>query len=232
MWSTRSVNNITVNGKGQGRRTSKAQGEIVSFKTTPSIDIVVGEAGQAYEPELKRFTRSIIFVKPEVVIVYDRLEAREPATYEYWLHAINKFEIRNECEITVRNDDVVCDICFLRPLDLTLRQTNEYDPNPRPRITLREWHLTAKTTEKRRQTEFVTVYWPHKAGDKVQKRAILKTIRGGYVLNIELFDKKLIALLPKNDAVTVKADGLETKGTIKCRLEKSGGQAQIIGFDE
>ena len=232
MWSTRSVNNITVNGKGQGRRTSKAQGKIIGFKTTPSIDIVVGEAGEAYEPPLERFTRSIIFVKPEVVIVYDRLEAKEPSTYEYWLHAINEFEIRNECEIIVRNDDVVCDICFLRPLDLTLRQTNEYDPNPRPRITLREWHLTAKTVEKRRQTEFVTVYWPHKAGDKIQKRAILTTIRGGYVLNIELSDKKLIALLPKNDSVTLKADGLESKGTIKCRLEKVGGQVQIVGLDE
>ncbi|MCP4611529.1 MAG: DUF4962 domain-containing protein [Planctomycetes bacterium] len=232
MWSTRSVNNITVNGKGQGRRTSKAQGKVIGFKTTPSIDIIAGEAGKAYEPELERFTRSIIFVKPEVVIVYDRLEAKEPSTYEYWLHAINEFEIRNEYDITVRNDDVVCDISFLRPLDLTLRQTNEYDPNPRSRITLREWHLTAKTTEKRRQNEFVTIYWPHKVGDNVKKSAILKTIRGGYVLNIELSDKKLIALLPKNDAVTLKADGLETKGTIKCRLEKPGGQVQIMGLDE
>ena len=75
MWSTRSVNNITVNGQGQGRRTAKAQGELIAFKTTPDIDIVVGEAGQAYDTPLKRFTRPIIFVKPELMIVYDRLEA-------------------------------------------------------------------------------------------------------------------------------------------------------------
>jgi len=47
MWSTRSVNNITVNGRGQMKRTPKARGRITFFKTTPSIDIVVGEAGQS-----------------------------------------------------------------------------------------------------------------------------------------------------------------------------------------
>jgi len=47
VWSTRSVNNITVNGQGQGKRNAKAQGKIIAFKSTPSMDIVVGEAGQA-----------------------------------------------------------------------------------------------------------------------------------------------------------------------------------------
>ncbi|MHC4326293.1 MAG: DUF4962 domain-containing protein, partial [Planctomycetota bacterium] len=93
MWSTRSVNNITVNDKGQGRRTAKARGEIVAFKTTPEIDVVIGEAASAYETLLERFTRSIIFVKPELVVVYDRLEAKEPSTYEYWLHALNKIDV-------------------------------------------------------------------------------------------------------------------------------------------
>jgi hypothetical protein len=232
MWSTRSVNNITVNGQGQGRRTSKAQGEIVGFKTTPSIDIAVGEAGKAYERPLERFTRSIIFVKPEVVIVYDRLVAKESSTYEYWLHAINKINVKDQHNIEVRNDDVVCEIDFLAPSELTFSQTNEYDPNPRPRIKLREWHLTGNTVEKRRQIEFVTVYWPHKAGDKIKKRAILETIRGGYILNVELDDKKLIALLPNRDTVEIEVDGLETKGTVKCLLKKKNEKVQIIGLDD
>jgi hypothetical protein len=42
MWSTRSVNNITVNGRSQGHRTARAQGEITAFKTTPAIDVVIG----------------------------------------------------------------------------------------------------------------------------------------------------------------------------------------------
>ena len=228
MWSTRSVNNITVNGRSQGHRTAKAQGEIVAFKTTPAIDVVIGEAGAAYEPPLERFTRAIIFIKPDVVIVYDRLKAREPSTYEYWLHAINKFEVRNQNEIMIRNNDVVCDIAFLRPLDLEFEQTNEYDPNPRPRITLREWHLTAKTVEKKQDIEFGTVYWPHRTKDKIKKRAILEPIHGGYVLRVELANNKLTALLPADDNTTLEFDDIKTSGAIKLKLESLDNQPPQI----
>jgi len=232
MWSTRSVNNITVNGNGQGKRTSKAQGEIVAFKTTPSIDIVVGEAGQAYEPALERFTRSIIFVKPELVIVYDRLESKEPATYEYWLHAINKIDVDDQHNIRVRNEDIVCDIDFLAPSGLTFSQTDQYDPNPRPRIKLREWHLTATTEGKKKRMEFVTLYRPHRLKDHVPDESSLERIKGGYLLKAKVANGEFSALLPTSESITLKADGLESKGVIKCRLVKISGQAQIIGLDK
>jgi len=229
MWSTRSVNNITVNGKGQTKRSAKAQGQIVAFETTPAMDVVVGEAGSAYETPLERFTRAIIFVKPEVVIVYDRLEAKEPSTYEYWLHAVNKFDVKGREEIQVRNGDVVCDIAFLTQGNLSFTQTDQYDPNPGPQITLREWHLTAKTAEKRQKTEFVTVYWPHRATDEIKKRAILRSIDGGYALSVELADKKLTALLPTDDETELREpDGLTTKGAIKLKLEGPGPQPPQI----
>jgi len=233
MWSTRSVNNITVNGKGQAKRTAKAQGEIVAFETTPAMDVVVGEAGSAYETPLERFTRAIIFVKPELIVVYDRLEAKEPSTYEYWLHAVNKIDAENQHRVQVKNGDVVCDIDFLTPAGLTFEQTDQYDPNPGPQITLREWHLTAKTAEKRQKTEFVTVYWPHRAADEIKKRAILRSIDGGYALNVELAGKKLTALLPTDDDTVMREpDGLTTKGAIKCRLDQPGQSAQVIEVQE
>ena len=233
VWSTRSVNNITVNGRGQRKRTANARGEIVGFKTTPSMDIVVGEAGQAYEGGiLDRFTRSIIFVKPELVVVYDRLEAKESSTFEYWLHAINKIDVENQHDIRVRNDDVVCDIDFLTPSGLAFKQTNEYDPKPRARIKLREWHLTAATAEKKKHTEFVTVYRPHRTGDKVPREANLEQIKGGYALKVKLSDGEFTALLPTDDDATLKAFGLTSKGTIKCRLKRAGRPAKILGLEE
>ena len=232
MWSTRSVNNITVNGKGQSKRTAKAQGEIIAFKTTPAMDIVVGDAAGAYEPPLDRFTRAIIFVKPELVIVYDRLESRDPSTYEYWLHATNKISVKGQHQIQVRNDDVVCDIDFLTPSGLTFEQTDQYDPNPIPRIKLREWHLTATTPEKSKRMEFVTLYRPHRINDRVPDEATLERIEGGYVLKAKLSDGQFMALLPISDNVTLKANGIESKGTIKCRLEKADGQAEVLGLEE
>jgi len=232
MWSTRSVNNITVNGQGQRKRNADARGEIVAFKTTPSMDIVVGEAGQAYEPALERFTRAIIFVKPELVIIYDRLEAGEPATYEYWLHAIKKIDVDDQHKIRVRSEDVVCDIDFLEPSGLTFSQTDQYDPNPIPSIKLREWHLTAKTREKKSKIEFVTVYRPHRLKDRVPDENTLERIKGGYLLKAKVSNGELSALLPTSDDIALKADGLESKGAIKCRLRKVGGPVQVVGLDE
>ncbi|MHC4867208.1 MAG: heparinase II/III family protein, partial [Planctomycetota bacterium] len=232
MWSTRSVNNVTVNGKGQRKRNAGARGAIVAFKTTPSMDIVIGEAGQAYEPLLERFTRAIIFVKPELIVVYDRLEAREPSVYEYWLHTVNKISVENQHRIQVRNDDVVCDVDFLTPSGLSFKQTDQYDPNPIPRIKLREWHLTATTPEKTKQMEFVTLYRPHRLRDQVPDEAALEQIRGGYALKVKLSDGQFVALLPTADDVTLKAHGLQSTGTIKCRLNRDSEQAEILELNE
>jgi len=223
MWSTRSVNNITVNGRGQGKRSAKARGEIVAFKTTPTIDIVVGEAGGAYEVPLERFTRAIIFVKPELVVVYDRLVAKEASTFEYWLHAVKRMTVKDQHNIRVQNGDVVCDIDFLSPGGLSFEQTDQYDPNPRPRITLREWHLTGTTSGKSRKVEFVTLYRPHRVSDTAPRAAKLERIEGGYVLTVELSDGKFTALLPTDDTKTLEADGLTTTGAIKFKLEKPDG---------
>ena len=231
MWSTRSVNNITVNGGGQRKRTAGARGEIAAFKTTPSVDIVVGEAGGAYEPALERFTRAIIFVKPELVVVYDRLETKEPSTFEYWLHAVNRISAKDQHNIRVQNGDVVCDIDFLAPAGLSFRQTDQYDPNPRPRITLREWHLTATTAGKKKQMEFVTLYRPHRIKDKAGDKSQLERIEGGYLLTVVLPDGEFTALLPTDDGATLKAGGLQSKGAIKCKLRRDG-RVEVIGPDQ
>jgi len=233
MWSTHSVNNITVNGgQGQAKRTAKAKGEIVAFKTTPDVDVVIGEAGSAYEPPLERFTRAIIFVKPELIIVYDRLEAKEPSTCEYWLHAVNKIDVDNQHRIQVKNGDVVCDIDFLRPSGLSFKQTDQYDPNPIPRITLREWHLTATTPEKAKSVEFVTLYRPHKERDKIEGEATLNPIPGGYILSVIGSGKKLTALLPTDNTATLEVDDLKTTGAIKLKLEQQNKPPQILEIRE
>jgi len=232
MWSTRSTNCITVNGQGQRKHSAGARGYITAFETTPEIDVVIGDAGDCYEAGVEQFKRAIVWVKPDVAIVYDQLRASKPSCYEYWLHALDEIEIRNQREIVVRNDDIVCDIAFLRPSGLVFEQTNEYDPNPRQRISLREWHLTASTTEKAKSMEFVTVYWPHRAKDKIKRRAVLENIRGGYALRIDLADGKLTALLPNNDSKTMEISGLQSKGNISLELQRSGRDRQILTVRE
>ncbi len=223
MWSTRSVNNITVDGHGQVPHSAASQGQIVALKTTPAIDVVVGEAGETYRVAgtkgdqgrlLDRFTRAILFVKPELVIVFDRLEARQESTYEYWLHALNEFQASGPERIEVRAGDVVCPISLLAPEGLTLRQTNEYDPNPRPRIKLREWHLTATTAQPARSVEFVAVMRPHRKGEKVPTEVEMKKVEGGYVLTAAVSDGRVVALLPTKENVSLSSGSLQSNGEV------------------
>jgi hypothetical protein len=231
MWSTRSVNNITVNGRGQGRRTAAAQGRITHFTTTPAIDVVVGEAGEAYEVPLDRFTRTIIFIKPELVIVYDRLAANEPSTYEYWLHAVNKIGVAGQHDVQVVNGDVVCDIDFLAPTGLSFTQTDQYDPNPRPRIKLREWHLTATTADKQKEIEFITLYRIHRKNQPVPKEAELLSLPGGYGLQTTLSFGRAAVLLPKADTVSLEAFGLTSAGGLKVRLTQTDDTTESIKIE-
>jgi hypothetical protein len=238
MWSTRSVNNITVSGKGQWKHSAASQGEITFFKTTPTMDLVVGEAGPAYREAaevdhksrlLDRFTRAILFAKPDLVLVFDRLAARQPETFQYWLHAVNAFEIQRENRVTVRAGDVVCPIDFLEPAGLQMAQTDQYDPNPRERIKLREWHLTASTTEPAKAVEFVTLMRPHRAGQSVPDTARLQKLDGGYLLTAELKDGQLIALLPTDDSARLEHGGLKTTGKIIAqRLDAEGNIIETI----
>lgn len=235
VWSTRSLNNITVNGEGQIKRSAKAKGEIIAFETTPTIDVVVGEAAQAYASTgstslLDRYTRSIVFVKPELVIVFDQLEAKEPSEFEYWLHAINKFQIDGQ-RIRTEIDDVACDIDILLPKNVQIAQTDQYDPNPWPTITTREWHLTATTPTEREQTEFVTLYRPHRVKDEPADEATLRKTDGGYVLEASLSDGRVMALLPTDDTATLQADGLVTDGRIVVRrFDGDGNPVQTLGL--
>ena len=224
MWTTRSVNDITVNGIGQQGHSSAGKGEVVDFHTGSALDAVVGEAGGCYtvkktddNPDgriLNRFTRTVLLVKPELVVVYDRLEARQASSFEYWLHSVNKFKVNGQERISVENEDVGCQIQLLTPQGLTFAQTDQYDPNPRDRIKLREWHLTASTKAKTKSVEFVTLLWPHRKKQTPAAQAKLTPVAGGFVLDAKLSDGRATVLLPSDDSAELSSAGLKTQGKL------------------
>jgi hypothetical protein len=238
VWSTRSLNNVTVDGgQGQIKRSSAAIGEITAFKTTPSIDAVIGEAAGSYVARkdgkttrlLDRYTRAILFIKPELIVVFDRLEAPGPTTFEYWLHGVNEFAVDGQHKIGLQVEDVSCAIDILAPEGLTLSQTDQYDPNPWPQIETREWHLTATTSSKKKRCEFVAIYRPRRADPSMTSEATLRPIDGGYLLEAGLSDGRVRALLPTDDSATLTAAGLSTTGNILIqRLTTDGNVAETV----
>ena len=220
MWNTKSTNCITINGGGQTRHSAEARGEILEFQTGPVFDYVSGEAAEAYGGAVEEFTRRILFIKPEAVVIFDTLTVKEPSTYEWLLHAPVEMDVRNQHDIRVVNGEAACRADFAWPPGLELSQTNRFDPPPRPRVKLVEYHLTAKTAEKAESQTFITVLRPYKKEGELQGDVSINKIDGGFKLNIPYAeDAATIWLFPEGGEIEM-GDGQSHQGEVAAKFEK------------
>ncbi len=183
MWSTRSTNCITVDGKGQARRSARARGRIAAFSTSADFDYVVGEAGEAYADAL-RFTRRVLFIKPDYIVVHDTLASEQPHKYEWWLHSIHEFQ-RQGNQARIEGSKASCLVKWLVPDPLTVHSTDKCDPPPRSRIKLNQHHLTASTAQPQKDITFITVVRPFRTGAKVTLDAKVEAIEGGHRVRLD-----------------------------------------------
>ena len=139
--------------------------------------------------------------------------------------AEESFKVDGQRNVEARAADVACAIDFLAPEGLKFTQTDQYDPNPEPQITLREWHLTASTPAKAKSIEFVTLYRPHRNTQAVTSPATIKAVRGGYILTAGVADGRVLALLPNDDATTLAAEDLATQGKVLVQRDRADGSA-------
>jgi len=223
MWETKSVNSILVNGKGQKPRSQDAQGEIIDFHTSKAYDYVAGEASQAYFGLLNQFTRSILFIKPEVILIFDRLKAPESSSFQWLMHSPTEMQVESQREITVENGDAGCKVTFLTPAGLTITQTDQFNPPPRPRIKLRQWHLQAETLDSQKECEFVTVIRPYRRGEVVPTGAQIERLPNGYACKIALVDGEAVVLLGRVEGDSLVGYGVQTDGDVAAvRLDIAG----------
>lgn len=180
MWDTKSVNSITVNGESQGRRTAEARGRITAFSTSPDLDYVVGDASEAYGGAVKTFTRHVVFVKPDLFVLYDHLETPAPASFEWRLHAPTNFAVNGPADVRVVGPKASCRVSFFEPSALSLSVTNVYDVPPRAKIKVREWHLTATPAAKSSAADFVTVIRPWRNGAAEPAPATFEKLPNGW----------------------------------------------------
>lgn len=226
MWHTKSTNCITVNGESQLKRSPDAIGEIVDFHTGPVFDYVSGEAAGAYAGKLDRFTRRILFIKPEVIVIFDTLAAPEPSTFEWRLHASTEMDIRSQNDIQAVNGKAACRVNFLCPVDLELTQTDKFDPPPRPRIKLVEYHLSAATQTPATSQTFVTVLQPYRAAGSIEKEAELSRLDGGYAVTVPFGEGHAAVLLQPTAGKIISGAELETDGEVAAAVFSSDGEVE------
>ena len=226
MWHTKSVNSITVNGEGQLKRSPEAIGEITEFHTSDEIDFVEGEAGRAYDGNLARFTRRILFLKPDVIVVYDIVTAAAPSSFEWRLHAPTEMEL-GDATARVENGKAACDVDFLWPRNLKMSQTDKFDTPPRPRIKLVEYHVTAVPEEKAASQTFVTVIRPYRSGEQPEASvdAFLE-IDGGHGLRLSTSSGVATVLMQNDGGSELSWEGV-TSTSAMCAVIETGGEEPI-----
>ena len=164
LWSTRAHNAVLVNGEGQKPRSPDAGGRIVSSSFQDGLDYVAGDGTIAYEGRLKRAWRHVLFVKPDLAVIVDDLEAPQPSTFQWMLHALNPFTIEDQEARLERNKAGVL-VDYVSSQRLELRQSTGYDPPPDARYLAsinhpgfpEQWHLEAATSSPAERSFTLTV---------------------------------------------------------------------------
>ena len=182
MHHTKSTNCITVNNESQLRNHAAATGEILAFRTSAAFDYVAGEAAPAYSGKLKKFTRQILFAKPDVVVICDTVVANEASIFQYHLHAETEMAVDGQT-IKIATGNAGCVVSLLHPADLKISQTDQFNPPPRDRIQLAEYHLTAETTAPQKEAMVIAILRPHKADDAPKGKPALQ---GGGLVTVPL----------------------------------------------
>jgi len=75
---------------GPGTRFDRS--ELLAYETTPQYTYAVGDASQAYSPKkVSEFTRAFLYLRPDIFVVFDRVEATSPEFKKRWLlHSQNE----------------------------------------------------------------------------------------------------------------------------------------------
>lgn len=93
-WYQRTVahNAMTFDG-GQGQKNGDrgASGHVTFHSTNEAADAVTGDATRAYDGQVSKALRTLVFERPATLIVFDQLESPIPRSWEWNIHADETF---------------------------------------------------------------------------------------------------------------------------------------------
>lgn len=153
-------NGITFNGgTGQKINDKGAVGEIIHFEHNKQYDVVVGEASQAFKGELIKARRTMAYIRPGTIVVYDRLSSKNRRSWEWNIHSLSKMEKIDQRTIKIANQGTKLCVQILEPQDLSFNQTDQFTESPdfSDRVVANQWHGRFTTMDKTKDNEFLAV---------------------------------------------------------------------------
>ncbi|MBI3043076.1 MAG: heparinase II/III family protein [Betaproteobacteria bacterium] len=157
---TRAHNAITFDG-GRGQAVYEESGKvgngvITGYASQPDHDIVSGDATLAYGGALTEAKRSLVYLRPNLVLVYDKLASATPRRWEWNIHALNMMNVVSEQTISIASNGQSLCVDMLAGPTMQFAQTDLFTADPFAALP-RQWHGTFSSVELLGSAEFIAL---------------------------------------------------------------------------
>jgi hypothetical protein len=171
-WTTKAHNALEIDGKGQPK-TWQSTGKVVVFQPGRNYDYVVGDATPSYEGRVERYRRHVLFLKPNILVLLDEVQASNPVSLKFWLHGRAPFTIgQGAGGVGLTYENAALTGFLLAPGGLRIDQTDKYPIPPEMGKPQPEWHLWAETNQKQSAARVIAVLGITKAGETVDLKDV------------------------------------------------------------
>ena len=159
---TRAQNAITFDG-GQGQPIYEGGGQLgpgtmVGFAHQPDYDIAQGDATLAYGGALSRAQRSLVYLRPNLVLVYDNLASDTPRQWEWNIHALEAMSAISDTQIFIAHNGRGLCIDMLAGPPVRFAQSSQFTADPAAGFSWApQWHGAFITTSPSASAEFVAL---------------------------------------------------------------------------
>jgi hypothetical protein len=225
--TTKAANDITVDGEGQTPYKDAARGRIANFASNGYAHYALGDAREAYMGRIEKFDRHLVYLEPHgedetMVVIYDDLATAKPATYQWWLHALEEMQIdQTGGQATIHHGDARLRVHFLAPEKLRFEQTDQFTAPPVTEVHSKQefpnqWHLTANADTPAARQQFITVLLPYHAGAEAAL-AEVRLLAGEHCRAVELRTKTarhVVLLRAPGESGAMTAGGVTSRATI------------------
>lgn len=157
---TRAHNAITFDG-GQGQAVFETggkpgRGRLLRHDRGADYEIVYGDATDAYGGALTQARRALVYLPPNLVLVYDQLASATGRQWEWNLHALEQMTATSGTTAKiVRGTQSLC-VNMLGGVTTAFRQDSQYVTNPSGSWTP-QWHGSFYSTARSPSAEFIAL---------------------------------------------------------------------------
>ena len=173
---TQGHNGILINGEGQPYD-SGSYGFLPRFIRGNQLSYVLGDGSHAYESHeskkidlgVSKFKRHYILLKPNIIVIYDDLEADNPSHWTWLIHNYDGMKIgKDKNSLTTLNNDLNGKLNLYGSQEISFNITDKFSVDPVNILKTvdangnidnfkNHWHFKSKNIEKTKKMRFLSI---------------------------------------------------------------------------